>query len=308
MLNFEYTAENNKERLDNFLVGKLGEYSRSYIQKLIKDGHVLINSSPMLSRKKLKPGDIVSVNIPKPSPTEIIPEDIPIDIVYEDECLVVINKAPGMVVHPVQWQLTGTMVNAIMYRIKNLSGIGGVLRPGIVHRLDKDTSGLIVVAKNDETHRNLSEQFRDRTTVKKYLAIVSGRLKSKTGKIDASIGRHPVDRKKMCAFPKDSERAKTALTSFRVLEEFSGFSLIELRIHTGRTHQIRVHLSSLGHPILGDTTYGCRSAKKNTSIKANRQCLHAAYLEITHPKTQQVMSFKGEIPEDINQVLYNLRK
>jgi len=305
--------ESNEYRLDKFLVLKLGEYSRAYLQKLIRDGCILVNDLPVKQQKKLKAQDLISVKIPEPVSLEILPEDIPLDIIYEDSDLVVLSKAPGMVVHPSGQMVSGTLVNALLYRMEGLSKIGGVLRPGIVHRLDKNTSGLMMVAKNDKAHHSLTTQLKERTVIKKYTALLKGVLKKNSGKVELPIGRHPVDRKRMYAFPDKAGHAKHALTSYNVIERFPYLTLVNAAIHTGRTHQIRVHFASMGHSVFGDDVYGTLGKmrlKDGSFLIASRQCLHSSYLEFTHPTTMERLNFTAKIYSDfaeILEVLYRLR-
>jgi len=315
MSRYDFTVSEEEERtyrLDSFLVLKFAEHSRSYLQKLIKNSCVLVNGSAAKQKKTLRAFDKVSVTIPDPVPLEVIAENIPLDIVYEDKDIIVINKSPGVIVHPVTHQLTGTLVNALLFHLKELSAIGGVLRPGIVHRLDKDTSGLIMVAKNDMAHRSLAEQLKTRSMIKRYTALLVGAPKGgDVGKIDFPVGRHPVDRKKMAAF-RDTEprHAKTALTRYCVTERFKGFTLVTPTLHTGRTHQIRVHFASIGCPVFGDAVYGRRNnitLSNGVVLKAGRQCLHASYLELTHPRTGNKLSLTAPLPEDIKKNIDTLR-
>ena len=275
------------ERLDVFAAKSAGE-SRSYIQKRIEEGMVLVNGKPSKANMKLKAGDWVEVVLPPPRVTELLPEDIPLDIVYEDKDIAVINKEKGMVVHPAPGNETGTLVNALMYRLKDLSGIGGELRPGIVHRIDKLTSGLIVVAKNDAAHRALAEQMKLHTAHRSYLAIVEGNIKEDSGTVNAPIGRHKTDRKRMAVTPNGRE----AVTHWRVLERYGAFTLLALALETGRTHQIRVHMAYIRHPVAGDTVYGPEKPK----LGLTGQALHAAKLTLTHPSTGETLSFYAPVP------------
>lgn len=289
------TSEDTKKRLDLFLVEKIPqEMSRSYIQKLIAQGNVFVNRDVAKSHTKIKPGDDVEVNIPMPRKTEIAAEDIPLNVVFEDEHLLVINKPAGMVVHPGAGNLTGTMVNALLSYCKDLSGIGGELRPGIVHRLDKDTSGLLVVAKSDYVHRHLSNQFKKRKTRRRYIAFVKGVVQLDNGMVDLPITRHKIHREKMAV---GFTKAKEALTHYRVLKRFADYTMLELELRTGRTHQIRTHMEYLGHPLLGDIKYGgCRQDK------IGRHALHAATLGFTHPVTKRFLEFEADLPEDMKRL------
>lgn len=277
-------------RLDLFLAGALPRFSRSRLQQLIKEGSVRLNGQVARTRQPVHGGDRVELQDPAPEKTDNAPEDIPLHILFEDGDLLVLNKPPGLVVHPGAGHREHTLVNALLHHCPNLSGIGGQERPGIVHRLDKDTSGCLVVATNDEAHRSLSAQFAGREVEKVYLAIVSGLLRKKTGTIDAPIARHRVHRQRMTA---GSARGRTACTEYRVVREGPQASLVECRIHSGRTHQIRVHLHHLGHPVLGDKLYAPKLAKL-----APRQLLHAWKLGFKHPRTGEWKSFEASWPDD----------
>ncbi|MBQ4181547.1 MAG: RluA family pseudouridine synthase, partial [Firmicutes bacterium] len=263
-------------RADSVLSVLMEDVSRSYIQKLIEGGSVTVDGKPMVSKKeKLRAGAEVVLDLPEPAPCEAVPEDIPLDIVYEDDDLIVVNKPKGMVVHPAAGNFSGTLVNALLFHCNCLSSINGVQRPGIVHRIDKDTSGLLVCAKSDAAHRGLSEQLAEHSVTRRYRAVVFGRLKDDSGRIDAPIGRDPKNRLRMAVVP----GGKNAVTNYRVLTYMNGFTEIEARLETGRTHQIRVHMTSIGHPLLGDTVYG--PAKQ--PYKLNGQMLHAGILGFVHP-------------------------
>jgi 23S rRNA pseudouridine1911/1915/1917 synthase len=298
-------------RLDVFLSRKDKDLSRSQAKRLIEEGDVLVEGKSARGSHLLKLGETVSLHKPRPVSPEIVPEDIPLDILYEDEAVIVVDKPPGMVVHPAAGNYGGTLVNALQFHCRDLSGIGGVMRPGIVHRLDKGTSGLMVVAKSDEAHRHLSEQFKNRRVSKQYAALVHGNLREDEGIIDAPVGRHPVERKKMST---KSRRGKEALTRWKVLERFGSFTLLEAKIDTGRTHQIRVHLSSIGHPVVGDSVYGgskrtIETPEMRTAVrKLTRQALHAGRLSFAHPVTGQEMTFESPLPEDISEVCKYLRQ
>ena len=277
-------------RLDHFLAARLPHLSRSRLQMLIKEGHIRVAGEPAKPGEKLRHGQIITVYEPEATPvTGTDPEAIPLEILYEDNDLLVLNKAAGMVVHPAAGNPTGTLVNALLHHCTSLSGIGGEQRPGIVHRLDKETSGCLVVAKNDLAHQGLSKQFAGRTVLKVYLAIASGHFAKKSGVIETEIARHPIHRKKMAVVTNGRGRAST--TDYRVLQELPEASLVECTLHTGRTHQIRVHLKHLGHPLLGDEVYGRRG-------KYLRQMLHAWKLGFAHPRTGQWMEFESPIPQD----------
>lgn len=298
------TEEFVGERIDKFLSCRLEEVSRSYIQKLIKEGHVSVNGKPVKANYKLGAGDEISVEIPEAKEPDILPEDIPLDILYEDQDILVVNKPKGMVVHPAAGHYSGTLVNALMYHCKDsLSGINGVMRPGIVHRIDMDTTGSLLVCKNDEAHRILAEQLKEHTIRREYHAIVYGNIKEDTGTVDAPIGRHPTDRKKMSI---NYKNGKQAVTHYEVLERFGNFTYIRCRLETGRTHQIRVHMASLHHPLLGDEVYGPSSRPPFPGLKG--QVLHAKILGIYHPATGEYMEFDAPLPEYFVDLLQKLRR
>lgn len=290
MPEYVVSSEEAGDRLDHFLASKLPELSRSRLQALVKEGHVLLNGGATKPSEKIRPGNVVQITIPEPTaPTDTLPQEIPLEILYEDDDLLVINKAAGMVVHPAAGNPDGTLVNALLHHCTSLSGIGGEQRPGIVHRLDKETSGCMVVAKNDFSHQALSKQFADRQTMKVYLALVTGRFKAASGTVVTDIGRHPVHRKKMAVL--NEGKGRNAVTDWRVLRELPKGTLVECTLHTGRTHQIRVHMKHLGHPLLGDELYGKRAGFE-------RQMLHAWKLGFHHPRTGQWMQFESVIPDD----------
>ena len=292
------------ERIDKFLSCRLEEVSRSYIQKLIKEGHVSVNGKPVKANYKLGAGDEISVEIPEAKEPDILPEDIPLDILYEDQDILVVNKPKGMVVHPAAGHYSGTLVNALMYHCKDsLSGINGVMRPGIVHRINMDTTGSLLVCKNDEAHRILAEQLKEHTIRREYHAIVYGNIKEDTGTVDAPIGRHPTDRKKMSI---NHKNGKQAVTHYEVLERFGNFTYIRCRLETGRTHQIRVHMASLHHPLLGDEVYGPSSRPPFPGLKG--QVLHAKILGIYHPATGEYMEFDAPLPQYFVDLLQKLRR
>jgi 23S rRNA pseudouridine1911/1915/1917 synthase len=276
-------------RLDQFLATSIAALSRARIQDLIKAGHVTLNGQATKPNARLRTGDAITLLEPPPISTETVPEDIALDVLFEDDDLIVLNKAAGIVVHPAAGNWSGTIVNALLHHCRALSGIGGELRPGIVHRLDKETSGCLVAAKNDIAHQSLARQFAGREVTKIYLALVAGKVRLKTGTIDAPIGRHSVQRKKMTVVPAGSGR--TAKTSYRVLAELPLGTLVECTLHTGRTHQIRVHFKHLGHPVAGDELYGQRG-------RFSRQMLHAWRLSFTHPRTNERLEFESPIPPD----------
>jgi len=286
-------------RLDVFLSGALS-LSRSQIQRLIDEERVHTGKGAPKAGAKVREGDLIKVSIPPPEPSDVIAEDIPFDILYEDSHVLVINKARGIAVHPGGGGRTGTLVNAFLFRIRDLSGIGGVERPGIVHRLDKDTSGAMVVAKNDRAHESLSAQFHDRKTKKEYIALVHGAVQRDSFSIDAPIGRHPVKRKKMAVVPGGRE----AHTKVQVLERFKNHTLLLVRTLTGRTHQIRVHLTALGHPLVGDEVYGNRP----NSFDIKGHVLHARLLGFFHPEDGRYLEFMAAMPAEIEQLIERIRK
>jgi len=283
-------------RLDLFLAARLAGFSRSRAQHLVAGGRATVNGSPARSSMRLRPGDLVRVELPPPVNSKAEPEDLPLEIVYEDDHLLVVNKPRGMVVHPAAGHSSGTLVNALLYRVRDLSGIGGVLRPGIVHRLDRDTSGLLVVAKNDAAHGALAAQLKDRRMTREYLALVRGRLEGE-GTVEAPVGRHPVDRKRMAVVP----GGKPALTRFKVLAPYPDYTLLSLKLATGRTHQIRVHMAHIGHPVAGDPVYGGRCG-----LPLSGQFLHAARLAFDHPVTGERMVFQVPLPPELASVLATL--
>ncbi|MFH1825959.1 MAG: RluA family pseudouridine synthase [bacterium] len=299
---FLITKEQSGVRLDQFLCEQKDiAKTRSQVQKLIEGGFVFVNGEAPKSSYKLKFDDRVKIEIPAPKELEAKPENIPLDVVYEDSDLIVVNKPKGLVVHPAAGNYTGTLVNALLFHCNDLSGIGGVVRPGIVHRLDKDTSGLIVVAKNDFTHQALAVQFQEKQIKKIYLALVHGKMKQDQGVIEGKLGRHPKHRKRMAVvsdfqpWPKGRE----AVTKFWVIERYAEYTLVELTLETGRTHQIRVHLTSLGHAIVGDPIYGHRLEKFN--VKG--QLLHAAKLGFTHPRSGKYVEFEAGLPREMDRII-----
>ena len=304
----EVSKEFSGERLDKFIVANDLGLSRSQVQRLITGGNVSINSSGItVSSRRVRYGDSVTVRIPPPRSLTIVPVPMPLNIIHEDRHLIVLDKPPGLVVHPGAGNFEHTLVHGLLHHCQDLSGIGGCLRPGIVHRLDKDTSGLMVAAKNDAAHTGLAEEFKAGSVIKEYNALVRGRLPDLTGRIDRPIGRHPVHRIKMSA---GIDSGKRALTDWRVIKEFPGTTLVSLKIHTGRTHQIRVHMSSVGHPLLGDALYGgpgqVRLADRAVTIP--RQMLHSVFLEFTHPVSGQRMKWKSRLPEDMINVIEKLTR
>ena len=300
---FSVAAESDGQRLDRFLVSVLGDHSRSQIQKLIADGHVHVGARDARPNLSVREGDRIVVDLPPAAPSSVEPEAMPLEILHEDADLVVINKPPGMVVHPGAGHASGTLVNALLHHVDDLSGIGGELRPGIVHRLDRGTSGVMVVAKNDAAHQELSRQFHDREVEKEYIALVWGVVQAGR-RIDAAIGRDPANRQKMSA---RSRRAREAVTRITRAHHLPGLTLCQVAIHTGRTHQIRVHLSAIGHPVVGDALYGGVHRRVAGDIRAvthlQRPFLHAARLAFTHPRDGRRMEFITDLPPDLQVVL-----
>ncbi len=301
-MNFIVEKEDVSKRLDIYLTEKNDQITRSYIKTLIDEEKVLVNGSKVKSGYKVKLGDNISIELVKREPENIVAEEIPLDIIYEDEDIIIVNKAKGMVVHPANGNYTGTMVNSLMNSHKDsLSSINGVIRPGIVHRIDKDTSGILVVAKNDNAHKFLSEQFKVHSIKRKYVALVKGIVKEDTLTIDKPIGRSSKDRKKMAVTDRNS---RNAVTHIRVLRRFytSNVTLVEAELETGRTHQIRVHMASLHHPLIGDEVYG----KKDAKFKVEGQMLHAKYLGFIHPTTKEFVDFDSELPDYFKDILEKL--
>ncbi len=302
---FVYEVDENQSglRLDVFLSLENADLSRSHIQKLVNEGLVEVNQLPARASCRLKRGDQVVMRVPPPVELVVEPEDIPLDIYYDDADVIVINKPRGMVVHPAEGNYTGTLVNALLHHCRDLSGINGVVRPGIVHRLDKDTSGLLVVAKNDTAHLELARQLSAHNVDRIYKALVHGIVKNDLGVIDAPIGRHPKDRQKMAVTP---GKGRHAITHYRVLERFydNSLTLVELRLETGRTHQIRVHMTWLGHPLVGDKKYG----RGKNIFGLDGQFLHAGLLGFVHPRTGKKMTFESPLPEELENILNSLRE
>ena len=294
-LTFVISDEDQGERIDKWLHRELAELSRSQIQLNIDKGHITVNGKEIKTNYKLRAGDTINVVSHQPENMEIAAENIPLDIVYEDQDVVVVNKARGMVVHPAHGHYTGTLVNALLHHCTDLSGINGILRPGIVHRIDKDTTGLLVVAKNDLAHQHLAKQFKEHSISRKYVALVHGLLPNKEGTIIAPIARHKTQRKRMAV---DVETGKHAVTHFQVLQYFHSYTLAELRLETGRTHQIRVHMQYIGHPVAGDPEYGFRK-----TVPLDGQALHARDIGFVHPRTNQWMSFSSNLPKDFQEIL-----
>ena len=301
---FEISKENSKIRIDKFLSQNLENISRSYIHELIKNNDILVNGNHTTKNFVLSEKDIVSVNIPKPKEIDILPENIPINIVYEDDDLLIVNKEKGIVVHPAPGNYTGTLVNALLYKCKDsLSGINGNIRPGIVHRIDKYTSGLLIIAKNDISHNFLAEQIKEHSFTREYEAIVYGNIKEDSGTIRINIARHKTDRKKMAVTDIGGE---LAITHFTVLKRYGNFTHLRLKLETGRTHQIRVHMAYIKHPVLGDEVYA--NPKNNPFKFLTGQCLHAKSIGFIHPKTNKYMEFSSELPDYFKKVIYNLEK
>ena len=289
------------ERLDKFLSAMLPDQSRSYLQKIIKDGNVLVNGEPKKSSYRLEDGDEVTADLPELKSPDIEPENIPLDILYEDDSILMVNKPKGMVVHPSAGHYTGTLVNAVLWHCQGqLSGINGVSRPGIVHRIDKDTTGVLVVCKNDAAHNAVAAQLKEHSITRKYRAIVHGVIKEDEGTVDAPIGRHPTERKKMASGVKNGKRA---VTHYRVLERFQRYTYVECQLETGRTHQIRVHMASIHHPLLGDTVYG--PAKDSHHLEG--QTLHAMVLGLSHPVTGEYLEVEAPLPEYFENLLKKFR-
>ncbi|WP_313180306.1 RluA family pseudouridine synthase [Lacrimispora sp.] len=298
---FVVAPEEAGVRIDRYLSDQCQDISRSYLQKLLKEQSVLVEEKPVKSNYKVNAGDRISLTLPEIREPEIIPEEIPLDIVYEDKDIILINKPKGMVVHPAAGHYSGTLVNGLMSHCRSeLSGINGVMRPGIVHRIDMDTTGVLIVCKNDMAHNSISEQLKEHSITRKYAAIVHGVLKEDEGTINAPIGRHPIDRKKMSI---NEKNGREAVTHYRVLERFRQFTYIECQLETGRTHQIRVHMASIGHPLLGDSVYG----PAKCPFRLTGQTLHAGVLGIIHPRTGGYMEFTAPLPDYFEELLRKLR-
>ncbi len=292
--------QENKERIDKYIAKCVPDLSRMMIQKLIEENQILVNRNPVKTSYAIQKGDSITITIPEAKETTLKPQDIPLDIVYEDDDILVVNKAKGMVVHPAAGNPEGTLVNAVMAHCKgNLSGIGGELRPGIVHRLDKDTSGLLIVAKNDKAHIQMSKQIQDREVKKIYIALVRGIISENEATINMPIGRSMQDRKKMAV----TKKGKEAITHFQVLERFDKYTLLKVKIDTGRTHQIRVHMAEIGHPVVGDMLYS--NGKNEFGVEG--QMLHATSLDFKHPITQKPLHLEAPLPQYFEEVLKQLR-
>ncbi|WP_297634199.1 RluA family pseudouridine synthase [uncultured Clostridium sp.] len=297
---FNISDENKGLRIDKFIAEQFQEKSRSYLQGMIDDGYVLVNDKQVKSNYKLRTGDILKTTIKEPVELEVKKENIPLDIIYEDSDIIVVNKERGMVVHPAPGNYEGTLVNALLYHCTDLSSINGVIRPGIVHRIDKDTTGVLVVAKNDEAHVKLSEQLKNHSMKREYYALVEGRLKRDSGTIDRPLKRSKKDRLKIAIV----EDGKRAVTHYEVIERFKNATLVRCILETGRTHQIRVHMSSIGYPLIGDPLYGYKKHK----FKDDGQMLHAKVLGLVHPSTGEYMEFSSELPKNYVALLENLRR
>lgn len=301
LLVFGVSQEEQDLRIDRYLSEKMDNCSRSFVQKLLKDGKVSISGKSVKPSYKVQAGDVIEAKVPEPEELEILPEDIPLDILYEDEDVLIVNKPKGMVVHPSAGHYSHTLVNAVMFHCKDqLSGINGVLRPGIVHRIDMDTTGALVICKNDASHQKLAEQLAVHAITRKYRALVHGNLKEDTGTVTGAIGRHPTDRKKMAI---NERNGKPAVTHYRVLQRFGNYTYIECELETGRTHQIRVHMASIGHPLVGDAVYG---PKKCPFSKLQGQTLHAMVLGFTHPSTGEYLEVTAPLPEYFEKLLSEL--
>lgn len=302
MESFEVEAEQEGERLDKFLSIIYPEFSRAFFQKLIKSKQVSVNETPQKASYCVKIDDIVTVEIPDAVETTIEPENIPLDILYEDDDVLIVNKPKGMVVHPSAGHYSGTLVNAIMYHCKDtLSGINGEIRPGIVHRIDMDTTGSLIVCKNDEAHVNIAQQIKEHSVNRIYVGIVCGNVKEDSGTVEGAIGRHPIERKKMAI---NEKNGKPAITHYKVLERFKNYTYMQFKLETGRTHQIRVHMASIGHPLLGDTLY---SSGRLPFKHLQGQCLHAKTIGFIHPKTGEYMEYSSPLPEYFEKLLCLLK-
>lgn len=294
-------AREGAPRLDKYLAEEFGEFSRSFLEKAIAEGRVTIDGKPAAKGMRPRVGSRIALLLEEPQTLEVEPEDIPLDIVYQDRDLVVVNKGKDMVVHPAPGHERGTLVNALLYHVKDLSGINGVLRPGIVHRLDKDTTGLLVVAKNDAAHLSLAEQIEKKTARRAYQALVYGRLKQEEGTVDAPLGRHKTDRKRMAV---TQDGGRPAVSHYRVMRNYDKYTLVEVRLETGRTHQIRVHMAYIGHPVVGDPVY----SRAKCPFDTQGQMLHAGELGLNHPRTGERMTFFAPLPDYFQKILEKLEK
>lgn len=300
IINLSVGEESAGGRIDKYISDNIDGLTRSAVQGLLEKGNILVNGKNTSKNYKIKSDDCISVEIPEPQVMDAVPENIPLDIVYEDNDLLVVNKPKGMVVHPAHANYNGTLVNALLYHCgESLSGINGVIRPGIVHRIDKNTSGLLIVAKNDKSHLHLAQQIKEHSFTREYEAVATGYFKDISGTIDAPIGRHKTDRKKMCV---TTENSRNAVTHYSVIKQYGGFAYVRLRLETGRTHQIRVHLSYIGHAVLGDDVYG----KPYRDLDG--QCLHARKIGFIHPTTGEYMEFTSELPDYFRKVLNKIEK
>ncbi len=300
IINLSVGEENSGGRIDKYISDNIESLTRSAVQGLLEKGNIFVNGKAVNKNYKIKSNDDISVEIPEPQCMDAVPENIPLDIVYEDDDLLVVNKPKGMVVHPAHANYNGTLVNALLYHCgESLSGINGVIRPGIVHRIDKNTSGLLIVAKNDKSHLHLAQQIKEHSFTREYEAVATGYFKEPSGTIDAPIGRHKTDRKKMCI---TTENSRNAVTHYSVIKQYGGFAYVRLRLETGRTHQIRVHLSYIGHAVLGDDVYG----KPYRDIDG--QCLHARKIGFIHPTTEKYMEFTSELPDYFRKILNKIEK
>lgn len=299
---FEVTTEQEGERLDKYLSMIYPDLSRSFFQKLIKEDHILVNNTVQKANYRMKEEDMVAITIPDAVETAIVPEDIPLDILYEDEDVLIVNKPKGMVVHPSAGHFSGTLVNGIMFHCKeSLSGINGEIRPGIVHRIDMNTTGSLIVCKNDESHVCIAEQIKEHSVNRIYEGIVCGNVKEDSGTIEGAIGRHPIDRKKMAI---NEKNGKPAITHYKVLERFGNYTYMQFKLETGRTHQIRVHMASIGHPLLGDDVY---SSGKSPFKHLQGQTLHAKTIGFIHPRTHEYMEFSAPLPEYFENLIVRLK-
>ena len=301
-----WTVEDEQagERIDKFIAERMADLSRTQVQDLIESESILVNEKKSKPNYKLKAGDRITLVMPEPEEVTLVAEDIPLDVYYEDSDVIVVNKPRGMVVHPAAGHATGTLVNALLYHCKDLSGINGEVRPGIVHRIDMDTSGLLMAAKNDVAHRNLAEQLKEHTVTRKYIAVVYGVIEHDLGTIDAPIGRHQVHRQQMAV---KREGGREAVTHFQVLERLNKYTVVELKLETGRTHQIRVHMEFIGHPLVGDPKYGSQRRNRYGHI-IEGQALHAQVLGFDHPRTGEYLEFSTDIPEDMKNLIEYLRQ
>ncbi len=303
---FTVSSGETPKRLDHYLMLQGLSLTRMSIQRLVKEAEIMVNGTSVKASYRIRPFDVITVNVPRPIPIDIQPEVIPLDILYEDEVLLVLNKAPGIVVHPAPGNWSGTLVNGLLGHLGNLSSVGGRERPGLVHRLDKGTSGVMVIAKTDEAHHFLSKQFKSHTITRRYITIVAGRIRKSHGVIDLAIGRDIKERKKISS---RTAKPRNSITEFKVIERIAKIgTLLEIRPHTGRTHQIRVHLSSIGHPVVGDTVYGFRASHVLEDITFERPMLHAALLGFIHPLTGKYCKYEVSLPRDMDECIQSIRE